>query len=1022
MKLFYKIFYVFILIIFPLEIRPQNSTVIDINRGLTTNNVTDLTFDEKGNLWLGSYNGLMKHEGGRITKITSVGRDENSLSSIEMHSIIEDKCGQIWVATSAGVDIIDPVTLKIRHVYPKSPVDGSSFVGYIYWIHQDNEEFVWISTDVGMYIIDNNTLSCEKIKETKDYSGLPSQIILYNGGVNTENGMWIHTRLGLAFRETATRHFFHKFNNPRKLKIFNSNLIRKGLESDLVLDKSGKLWFYQNVSCLTSYDIVNDQIDTFHVPFPKGTWSCCKSLAIDHEENVWIGSRHGGFIIFDTRTQKFKNYKFTGSNSLIPSNYIHAISRGADGNMYLTTNRGLVIVNFYDKVLLKRYLSDEPDFINIKYEAGDINYDPFRKSIFFPFYNLGFVEYNIDKDSFLFEGTTKNISTSLLLPLNKNQSYMAINGGFSLYNHSSGKIDKSTFPVPGLDSIKGNVVWYQKTKTGFIAKKTRGKLLHFVNGKMNVHNSYGFKTMAAYNESTNEIWNLNWDLHLQKIDVLTGKSSIKNIHPTLSKSNFFLNITRKLLYDNGDVWITSNNGVLRYSASMDTIFTYTMREGLSNSFVFNVVMDSFNNIWVSSLGGIDVFNRNTNRFINVVAENNTSYMDAFGHALCAGDGKLFFHLGNKLFIIDSKEYIKRKPIKKELILSSIMINEKYTNIENQELLKLNASQNNIKIAYAIRDFINPELANYFYKINDNDWINNGNHTEINFSQLSSGEYNIFIKAVDNFGMESANLLNLRFTISPVLYKRWWFVFLGLFMIVFGIVYYYRNRIKKIQQQKHLSIQMAELRATALKAQMNPHFLFNSLNAIQETIILNDTEKAYDYLSSFSKFLRKVLNYSEVQFITIAEEIELMKLYVDIESQRFVQKINLIINVDEEIENELIPTMITQSFIENSVWHGLRTKVKDKTIWLTFTLNGDFIKVEIKDNGIGFINSKKNLEFRKKTKEYQSKGLDITSQRIKNLFSNNAFDSNIIISEAFMDKEYPGTYIYFMYPIVSLNKR
>ena len=103
----------------------QRSYVIDVNNGLTTNNLTDLYLDKQNNLWIASYHGLMKHEGGRVKHYDKVGKNKDNISSLEMHSVIEDKCGNIWVATTAGVDMLNPNTNEIEHIYLSSPNNGS---------------------------------------------------------------------------------------------------------------------------------------------------------------------------------------------------------------------------------------------------------------------------------------------------------------------------------------------------------------------------------------------------------------------------------------------------------------------------------------------------------------------------------------------------------------------------------------------------------------------------------------------------------------------------------------------------------------------------------------------------------------------------------------------------------------------------------------------------------------------------------------------------------------------------------
>ncbi len=166
--------------------------------------------------------------------------------------------------------------------------------------------------------------------------------------------------------------------------------------------------------------------------------------------------------------------------------------------------------------------------------------------------------------------------------------------------------------------------------------------------------------------------------------------------------------------------------------------------------------------------------------------------------------------------------------------------------------------------------------------------------------------------------------------------------------------------------------------------MNPHFIFNSLNAIQELIITNNTEEGYRYLSSFSKLLRMVLNNSEKNFIPLSNELEMIKLYLSLESLRFRQSFLYEIVVDENIEPDivLVPPLLLQPYAENAVWHGLRHKEGEKKLFITIYEQQQQLQIEIDDNGVG----RKKSEFIKNQKigaeQFESKGTALARQRIE----------------------------------------
>ncbi len=183
-------------------------------------------------------------------------------------------------------------------------------------------------------------------------------------------------------------------------------------------------------------------------------------------------------------------------------------------------------------------------------------------------------------------------------------------------------------------------------------------------------------------------------------------------------------------------------------------------------------------------------------------------------------------------------------------------------------------------------------------------------------------------------------------------------------------------------------ELAELKISSLHSQMNPHFIFNSLNAIKLYIIDNKKENAVYYLNKFSKLIRKILNVTREKEITLSDEIETAKLYLDIENIRFHNEINVTINVDNtlNVNTIILPSLLLQPFIENAIWHGLSSKKEKKTISLTFKkLNDNYLQIIIEDNGIG---RKKALEIKnKKVHKKESLGLKITEERLKHFSKN-----------------------------------
>ncbi|WP_372767735.1 sensor histidine kinase [Lutibacter sp.] len=223
-----------------------------------------------------------------------------------------------------------------------------------------------------------------------------------------------------------------------------------------------------------------------------------------------------------------------------------------------------------------------------------------------------------------------------------------------------------------------------------------------------------------------------------------------------------------------------------------------------------------------------------------------------------------------------------------------------------------------------------------------------------------------------------------------------FVYLGallqsiIFSILLGLI------IKRIEQKsKNAEVKLAvklkemeELKMTALQSQMNPHFLFNSLNSINNFVLKNDIEKASDYITKFSKLVRVILNSSSSPTSTLSEELDVLLLYVKLEQMRVNGGFDYIVNVDKNLDLEKIkvPTLFLQPFIENAIWHGIMKKEneKNKKIQLSIKKDQSNVVCVIRDNGIGINKAKEINQITQKRRFF---GTEATENRIKILHQN-----------------------------------
>ncbi|MEM9820526.1 MAG: histidine kinase, partial [Bacteroidota bacterium] len=210
-------------------------------------------------------------------------------------------------------------------------------------------------------------------------------------------------------------------------------------------------------------------------------------------------------------------------------------------------------------------------------------------------------------------------------------------------------------------------------------------------------------------------------------------------------------------------------------------------------------------------------------------------------------------------------------------------------------------------------------------------------------------------------------------IHPPLWERWWFRLLALITLL-GTVQFFVQSIQRRQRREEKYIRRIEqLRASALRSQMNPHFVFNTLNAILYFLLKNDRQTSIKYLSRFSKLIRSIFEHSKYDRVTLSEEIQFLENYLSLEHLRFSDRVTMDLHIDEHLRNSSIsiPTLMVQPLLENAFKHGLFHK-REKGI-LKFSVREELegIVFEIEDNGIGRAESKLINQKRRKTKSHSS---------------------------------------------------
>jgi sensor histidine kinase YesM len=249
---------------------------------------------------------------------------------------------------------------------------------------------------------------------------------------------------------------------------------------------------------------------------------------------------------------------------------------------------------------------------------------------------------------------------------------------------------------------------------------------------------------------------------------------------------------------------------------------------------------------------------------------------------------------------------------------------------------------------------------------------------------------------------------LKLIIFPPFWATIWFRAIVIAAILGAVFLYFKireNRIKREQvRQTAINKQIAEIRMSALQAQMNPHFIFNSLNSIQHLISIHEKEEAINCLSKFSKLIRKMLENSRESVVTVSNELELLELYIQLEQLRFNHKFDYHLSVDERIdpENTEIPPLIIQPYVENAILHGLINRTGRGDLWFSIEKNNGSLICKVEDNGVGRARAQEIEE--KKISKHKSLGIKVTDERVSTLSTLLDSKMEVVIEDLFETRQ------------------
>jgi hypothetical protein len=485
------------------------------------------------------------------------------------------------------------------------------------------------------------------------------------------------------------------------------------------------------------------------------------------------------------------------------------------------------------------------------------------------------------------------------------------------------------------------------------------------------------------------------------------KDSLVNLSKKLglNEENFF-----ELRYIKGKLFAASLNGLLILDLRNNTLKRITDEDGLNSELIYSIAFTENRKVlWIGTNQGINRLNLEKYLLTGIVDITSYGRQEGFEGVECNGngiwednDGTLWFGTVSGLIRYQPYSFRKNAVEPKTLIQNIRILNEDTVLADGS---RLPSKFNTISFYYRGICLTNPDKVLYQKKLEglDKDWSPPGPEDYIKYTNLAPGKYTFRVRSCNNEGLWNKEDTKFSFIINTPFYLTWWFIFLSL-TLIFSVIYVvFRVRIHNIKKKQKADferkVEMSKIELKALRSQMNPHFIFNSLNSIQHYIFNTRSEEAIKYLSKFARLVRIILNNSERPTVTVGDDIEALRLYLELEQMRFEEKFDYEIIVDDDVDPDydIMPPLLMQPYVENAILHGLNPKPVKGKLTINLHSKNNFLICTITDNGIG---REKAAEIRRTMplKNYKSLGMKITEDRLKILNEINNSQLSVTITD------------------------
>lgn len=972
--------------------------------GLSDNRVTCFYKDKAGFMWIGTENGLNRFDGHQFLILNATSA-KHRLSNAFINDIEQDAAGKLWVATQNGLNVIDlkkDTTLSFTTSNDGYRQTASTIPSNLIWdTYIDGKGTVWIAADV------RDLCYYDTLKKIFSYvpwrqfvtDNFPHRSKSYNSirkiYPKSAHELWLGTSVGLFSYDMQSGKFAHY----------------PSYESDIFisLQSSADKSVYYLQEPATNIQVLQQENHYKKIPLNVRPASA-QNAGLPQSGNIlWFPAEKGLAGIDTNNGSVYFISHITDNNYSLPAGNIRSVYKDDYGIVWVAADRGVgkfnPTMNFFSFMPVtpeEPATGNEHDLYRLKHNVHTAFYSAADEKYYIssPRFNCLYI---IDSKS----GSKQIITHALGVPLqscsvirekNKAEIFILAGTHVFIYNRITKKFRLLPFAsetknqlFADIDEDANGNIWLACFNDGLYRYDTTTHKAW----KPSVQDGYRSRlpTSLHFDKARNKLWIGTFEYGLYDFDCSTQRFTNYN---TGSATDTYIraSLINDVVADkNNNVWLaTYADGISRLmfnNGKPQAQKEITSFEGLPENNVFSLAADKQGNIWATTFKGITQLNAEGKIVKNYDHTSGLPYTDLYSPVTVTNSGALMTAVANG-FVRFHPDSLFYHPAPFTVGITSFKVKTKgqFAAADTALPVKLSHSSNEVQFSFAALNYHFPSQTRYNYILEglDQSWSTGDQHS-VTYNNLAPGEYVFKVKATDFSGNVSKNEAIVTFSIAPPVWQTWWFRFLVMAVVVSTIFLVFRARVKNIRNKAAIQQQIAELKEHALRAQMNPHFIFNSLNAIQELIVTENYTASYQYLSKFSKLLRSVLNISEKNFIPLSLEIEMCNLYLELESLRFKHSFHYTIDTGN-IETDVVqfPTLLIQPFIENAIWHGLRQKEGDKKVAVLFTEKDDWIICTIRDNGIGRERAAAIKASKIGSEHFTSKGITLARQRLEGLIA------------------------------------